>query len=133
MLGNFRSACSAEAEVYSGQLNFIYKENSLEINHEKSKFCNNFPKDRTCENKKGICQSEVIVFFVCEKRKKDAMEILTKKSKQQQNFLKRVTPFYSEKRVSKEQITLIQNDKYIFLYVLTMRFNNDNKISHNSK
>ena len=55
MLGNFRSACSAEAEVYSGQLNFIYKENSLEINHEKSKFCNNFPKDRTCENKKGIC------------------------------------------------------------------------------
>ena len=61
------------------------------------------------------------------------MEILTKKSKQQQNFLKRVTPFYSEKRVSKEQITLIQNDKYIFLYVLTMRFNNDNKISHNSK
>ena len=133
MLSSFRSACSAEAEVCSGQLNFIFKENSLEINHVKSKFCNNFLKDRTCENKKSICYSEIIVFFVCKKRKKDAMEILTKKSKQQQNFLKRVKPFYSEKRVSKEKITLIQNDKCIFLYVLTMHFYNDNKISHNSK
>ena len=114
MLSSFRSACSAEAEVCSGQLNFIYKEISLEINHEKSKFCNNFLKDRTCENKKSICYSEIIVFFVCKKRKKDAMEILTKKSKQQQNFLKRVKPYYSEKRVYKEQITLKQTDKCIF-------------------
>ena len=121
MLSSFRSACSAEAEVCSGQLNFIDKENSLEINHEKSKFCNNyyydFLKDRTCEKKKSICYSEIIVFFVCEKQKKDDMEILTKKSKQQQNFLKRVKPFYSEKRVSKEQITLKQNDKCIFFYM----------------
>ena len=54
MLNSFRSACSAEAEVCTGQLNFIYKENSLEINHEKSKFCNNFLKDRTGEHKNKI-------------------------------------------------------------------------------
>ena len=70
MLSSFRSACSAEAEVCSGQLNFIYKEISLEINHEKSKFCNNFLKDRTCENKKVFVTVKLLCFLFAKNEKR---------------------------------------------------------------